>query len=239
MVCAAGRVQPLRSDAARNEDEEQTARAALAELSERYWYPIYAFLRRQVRDADRAEDLTQGFFCELIEKSELARADPDRGRFRSFLLTAARHYLARQKENEAALKRGGGHTLLSFDRQAGESRLSFEPADYRTPERAFEHDWAVNQLEAAIERLRLEYESSGRSELFAALKPWLSGQPEGDQTTLAKQLGMEPSACKVALHRLRRRMGLALRAEVAETVESPREVDEELALLFRALAAAD
>jgi DNA-directed RNA polymerase specialized sigma24 family protein len=201
MVCAAGSMEPGKLD---------SAHAALAELTERYWYPIYAFMRRQSGDSHQAEDLTQGFFCELIEKSGLARADPERGRFRTFLLTAGRHYMARQKEHDGALKRGGGRTLLAFGRKLGESRMSMEPSDGRTPERAFERDWA--------------------------LKPWLSGQGDGDQAELAQRLGLELSACKVALHRLRKRMGLSLRAEVAETVETPAEVDAELALLFEALA---
>jgi len=222
--------------AAGAEDGSQQAREALEELSERYWFPIYAFVRRQVSSAEQAEDLTQGFFCELLEKSELARADATRGRFRSFLLTAARHYLVRKKEHEGALKRGGGRSVLSLDRSLGESRLAHEPADARTPERAFEHAWAVSQLEAAMARLQTEYEGSGRGALFHALKPWLSGKPAGDQASLARSLDMQPGACKVALHRLRQRMGLALRAEVSETVSTPAEVDEELALLFAALS---
>ena len=230
LVCSAGRP---------SDEGTGVMAAALEELCERYWYPIYAFIRRRVGDVDQAEDLTQGFFCELLEKSELARADRERGRFRSFLLTAARHYLARQKEREGALKRGGGRTLLSIDRTLGESRLSHEPVDERTPERAFERDWALSQLERALERLQAEYESTGRGELFAGLKPWLSGHGVGDQAKLAGELGMEPGACKVALHRLRRRLALALRAEVAETVETPDQVDEELGLLFEALSRAE
>ena len=217
-------------------DGSREAQLALGELSERYWFPIYAFVRRREADAQRAEDLTQGFFCELIEKDELARVDRQRGRFRSFLLTALRHYMVRQKEHAGALKRGGAHSVLSLDRTQGESRLAWAADEGLTPEEAFERDWAVCQLEAAMARLQAEYEGSGRGQLFEALRPWLAGQPEQDQASLAQDLGMQPGALKVALHRLRQRMGLAVRAEVAETVEGPAEVDEELALLFRALS---
>lgn len=215
----------------------ERAQTALAELCERYWYPVYTFLRRRTGDGQHAEDLTQGLFCELLERGDFAKLDPERGRFRSFLLTAASHHLARAAEFERAEKRGGGRKAFSIDRAGAETRLRLDPADGRTPERAFERAWALTQLECALERVEREYAQMNQKKLFAALKPFLAGRTEDGLGRVAKALRMEVGAVRVALHRARRRLGQALRAEVAETVSAPGEVESEIDALFESLAA--
>ncbi len=211
------------------------AQEALAELCQCYWYPVYAFLRRKVGDADRAEDLTQGLFCELIEREDFARLDPERGRFRAFLWTAAGHHLARVHEHDGAQKRGGGRSRVSIDAASAETRMGIDPVEEHTPERAFARAWALTQLERALARVQEEYAGMGRGKLFDALRPHLSGQGEEALTEVAKQLRMDAGAVRVALHRMRRRVGQALRGEIAETVSAPGEVEGELLELWEAL----
>lgn len=212
------------------------ADAALAELYERYWFPIYAYFRRRINDPHHAEDLTQEFLCRLNEKNLWAAADPERGRFRSFLLAAARNFLAGQWKRDGARKRGGGVRTHSLDTAAGESRLSRHPADTHTPEAEFDRRWAITLLERVLSHLEAEFAASGKLEQFQILQAFLTGR--SSETSLAEaatRLGTSEGAVKTAAHRLRRRYRELLREEIAETVASPEEVDDEIRSLFEAL----
>ena len=212
------------------------AQEALATLCGVYWYPLYAFARRQMPNRDDAQDLTQGFFAQLLEKDYLHTAQPERGKFRSFLLTAFKRYLARERDRATAQKRGGGRSLFTLDFQNGESRYHLEPVDNATPEKIFERRWALTLLEQTLARLRQEFELAGKQRLFEALKGTLTGDgAPGPYATLVRELEMSEQAIKVAVHRLRKRYGELLRAEVAETVAAPADIDDELRNLFVAV----
>jgi len=216
--------------------DSPAARQALATLCETYWYPLYAYLRRRGHTAEDAQDLTQAFFAALLEKGYLRAADPERGRFRSFLLTALKRFAAKERDRARAQKRGGGAALISLDLQAGERRYALEPTDDWAPERAYERRWALALLERVMARLRQQYARAGRERLFDCLKVFLAGEsgaPSHQQA--AAELGITEGAVKVAVHRLRRRYRAVLRSEVAQTVADPAEVDDELALLLTAL----
>jgi RNA polymerase sigma-70 factor (ECF subfamily) len=212
------------------------AREALEALFGAYWYPLYAHARRSGVDAEQARDLTQAFFLRLLEKGDLAAADRTRGRFRSFLLAAFGHFLSNSRDRERALRRGGGRPRLSLDLDAGESRLGLEPSHGATPERIFDRQWALTLLDRALDRLRDEYRRAGKGELFDRLRPALAGDRATPYAELASSLGMSEGAVKVAVHRLRGRSAALIREEVAQTVASPEEVDDELRDLFAALA---
>jgi RNA polymerase sigma-70 factor (ECF subfamily) len=214
------------------------AQEALATLCRIYWYPLYAYARRQLASADDAQDLTQEFFVRLLEKDYLQAADPQRGRFRAFLLTAFQRFLANERDRARAQKRGGGRPVLSLDFQAGESQFQREPADPATPETLFERRWALTLLEQTLGRLRQEFASAGKEKLFATLKGTLTGDDSGvPYAQLAAQLDVSEQAVKVAVHRLRRRYAELLRAEITQTVADPREVEDELRDLFAAVRA--
>jgi RNA polymerase sigma-70 factor (ECF subfamily) len=218
------------------ERQDATAEAALAVLCERYWYPLYAFVRRRGYDAHQAQDLTQAFFVRLLEKNTLAAASPEQGRFRSFLLTALKHFLANEWDREHTQKRGGDRQRLALDYAAGESRWSFEPADLLTPERLFERQWALTLLDTVIARLQDELVQAGKGRQFELLKGTLLGErAAGAYTAAAAELHMSEEAVRQAAHRLRKRFRELLRAEVAQTVAGPGEVDEEIQSLFAAL----
>jgi RNA polymerase sigma factor (sigma-70 family) len=222
--------------AAAKEGGEQP-RVALEELCDAYWYPIYAFVRRRGNSAEDARDLTQEFFATLLEKGYLADADPERGRFRSFLLTAAGRFVTKQHERAVAQKRGGGRSILSIDFADGERRYQREPADQWTPERIFERRWALTLLDRTLAQFRREYEAAGKLAQFDALKVFLTGEAGGPPLAqVAKQLGMTEGAVKVAVHRLRQKYRELLRAEIAQTVVTQEDVDDELMLLRRALS---
>jgi RNA polymerase sigma-70 factor (ECF subfamily) len=214
--------------------DDPASRAALASLCRSYWYPLYAFVRRRGANAEDARDLTQGFFARLIEKRDLAALAPERGRFRAFLLAALKHYLANEHERASAQKRGGGSAPLSIELAAADSKWRIDPGHALTPERLFEKSWALALLEHTLDGLRAEYETAGKAELFAALKPQLegSGAPYAE---LAQRLGTTEGALKVAAHRLRRRYRERLRAEIGRTVGRPEEVEGEIGDLFRIL----
>jgi RNA polymerase sigma-70 factor (ECF subfamily) len=213
------------------------ARAALGELCQTYWYPLYVYARRRGYAPHDAQDLTQTFFVRLLERHSLASADPGRGRFRSFLLTAMKHFLATEWEKARAQKRGGGNTVLSLDLAAAEQRYDLEPADDSTPEKIFDKQWAIALLDEVVNRLEEEYRQKGKAVLFAALKNTLTGSGESQPyAALATRLGMSEGAAKVAVHRLRRRYRELVRAEIANTVVSPEEVEEEMRHLLQALA---
>jgi RNA polymerase sigma-70 factor (ECF subfamily) len=205
-------------------------------LCERYWHPLYAYLRRQGHPADRAQDLTQEFFCRLLEKNWIQDAQRERGRFRGFLLAALKHFLANEWDRAHAQKRGGHAVMLSLDFSQAENGPGFEPSHDMTPERAFERSWALAVLEHTLVRLRGEYAAAGKDALFEALKPALTAeQPMIPLKELGERLGMSEGAVKVAVHRLRQRYRAALRQEIAQTVAEPTDIDAEIRDLFAAL----
>jgi RNA polymerase sigma-70 factor (ECF subfamily) len=223
--------------AAAGQGRSDASREALATLCQLYWYPLYAYARRRLGRVDDAQDMTQAFFAELLEKDYLQAADPQRGRFRSFLLTAFKHFLSRQQERDHAQKRGSGRPPLSLDFQAGEDRYHREPADHATPETVYERRWALAILGQALARLRQEMAGTGKERLFECLKGALAGEGlQESHARIAQELGMSEPAVKVAVHRLRRRYQELLRAEIAQTVNSPDEVEDELRDLFDAVS---
>lgn len=212
--------------------------AALGELCQTYWYPLYAYARRTGSTRDDAADLVQQFFAMLLERGDFERADPARGRFRSWLLTALRNFAANQRERRRALKRGGERVLLSFDADEADTRFASEPADPRSPELLFEWHWAKSVLERALERLGAEQARIGRSAHFEALLPALAEAPDAaPHAAVAARLAVSETSIKVALHRLRKRLGELVRDEVAATLSNPAELDDELLRLREALRA--
>lgn len=216
--------------------DSATGQAALAELCRAYWYPVYAFIRRSGRSPEDAEDLTQGFFERLVEKNWLQSVTREGGKFRSVLLKAVKHFLLNAHDHAQTLKRGGGRALISLDAEDPETRYRFEPVEQVTPDVLFEQRLALQTLEKVMERLRREYEKAEKVGLFDELKVFLSGgtRPESHEIIAARH-GVSVSAVGVAVHRLRRRYGELLRQEVARTVGSPQEVDEELRHLLTVL----
>lgn len=206
---------------------------ALADLCRLYWYPVYAYVRRRGHRPHDADDLTQAFFARLLEKGALAAAAPERGRFRTFLLTACQHFLANEHHRAHAAKRGG--RVESLDLTDAEGRYVREPARDEPPERLFERRWALDLLGRVLARLRQEYEADGKGPLFEALKDRLTGDDAAGYAAVAGALGLTAGAAKTAAYRLRRRYGELLREEIAETVAAPAEIDEEVQALFRAL----
>ena len=215
----------------------EEARSALESLCRQYWYPIYHFARRQGRAHHEAEDVTQQFLARLLATNGIGAARPDRGKFRTFLLTALRHFLTDEWRHATAEKRGGGQTAVSIELARAEQRFAEEPAEQGvTPDQAFDRAWAVEILERAVSRLREEYESSGRGPLFSALAPRLWNNGKANEPALTPdQTGMNAHAVSMALNRLRHRLGLRLREEVAATVADGADPDEELRLLIAAL----
>lgn len=212
------------------------ARQALADLCERYWYPLYAFVRRQGHSPDAAEDLTQAFFVQLLERRDIGRVDRSRGRFRSYLLASVKHFLINDALRQRAAKRGGGQPVLALEFEDAERRYAREPADERTPETAFDRQWALAMLGRALSSLRQEMTAAGRLTEFECLKPSLTGGDErGDYEAWGRTLGLSAGAVKVAVHRLRRRFQRRLREEIADTVASEDAVDAELQYLAAAL----
>jgi RNA polymerase sigma factor (sigma-70 family) len=210
---------------------------ALAQLCATYWYPLYAYARRLSYAPDAAYDCTQGYFAKLLEKRYLHDADPERGRFRSFLLTSFRHYLLNERAHERAAKRGGGEALLSIDIETAEGRYALEPRENLTPERLFERRWAITLLESALADVQRECESSGAGRLYGVAKAYLTGESgAAPYSEAAGELGISVGAFKVAVHRLRRRFREAVRRRIAATVEQPEQIEEELRFLFRAIA---
>jgi RNA polymerase sigma-70 factor (ECF subfamily) len=212
------------------------ARAALAALCQTYWYPLYAYVWRQGHQPDDAQDLTQAFFARLLEKHYLQSADPERGRFRSFLLTAFKRFLSKERDRERTQRRGGGRKLLPLDFEAGERRYSLEPAHEITAERIYEQRWALTLLDRVFVRLRDEFDRAGKQKEFDCLKVYLTGEAgTPSYQEAAAELATTEGAVRVAVHRLRRRYRELVREEIAQTVAGPEDVDEELRHLFAAL----
>ncbi|HEV2972537.1 MAG TPA: sigma factor [Pirellulales bacterium] len=212
------------------------AGAALAELCGRYWYPLYAYVRRRVKDVGEAQDLTQEFFARLLEKNVLAAASQERGRFRSFLLSAMKNFLANEWDKAKTQKRGGGRQLLPFALDTAESRLNLEPAHDLTPEKLYDRQWAMTLLELVVERLKTELAAEGKSRQFNLLKQALAGGRGAiDYTAVAGELDISEEAVRQTAHRLRRRYRELLREELAQTVADPADVDDEIRSLFTTL----
>jgi RNA polymerase sigma factor (sigma-70 family) len=209
---------------------------ALALLCQIYWYPLYAYIRRHAASADDAQDMTQDFFVHVLDKNVLARASRERGRFRAFLLASMKNFLANARDQACAQKRGGGRRALSLDWQNAESRVNLHPLDRRTAERWFEHDWAVTLLDRVLASLREEFESAGKASYFAALQGSLARDGSGaSYAAIARQFDISEAAARQAVHRLRRRYRELLRAEIADTVADPAEIDDEIRSLFVAI----
>ena len=210
-------------------------RRALESLCQTYWYPLYAYARRSGRGATEAEDSVQGFFAALLARGGVAAADPERGRFRSYLLTAFRNHMRDEAAAARAKKRGGGVRPISLDVEP-EVRFALEPAHEETPERVFLRAWAHTVLGAVLERLRVSYAKRGQEELFVALQGALTGQ--GDHADRAEELGMTSGAVRVAVHRMRSRYRAALIDEVAQTLAPGEAPEDEVQALIAALAGA-
>jgi RNA polymerase sigma-70 factor (ECF subfamily) len=210
---------------------------ALSELCSAYWLPLYSFARRKGYSRDDAADRTQEFFSRLIEKAFLETADPKRGRFRTFLLTLFERFLAKEFEKGQAIKRGGRVTQFSIDPNEGEERYAAELADERTPDRVFEQQWAMTVLHRSVDRLRDEFTEKGKQSFFDECRSFLTGG-SGDSvySDVARRLQMSEGALRVAVHRLRDRFRDLLRQEVAGTVASEQDVDDELIALRKAIA---
>lgn len=216
--------------------EDSASRRALASLCESYWYPLYAYIRRRVDDVHEAQDLTQAFFGHLLEKQAIAKADRTRGRFRAFLITALKNFLAGEWEKSRAAKRGGGRAAIPLDFEAGESRYRIEPADTLTPEMLYERRWILTLLDHVLDGLRGELVAAGKAEQFEQLKGMLTGEATAAQyEQAAAALGITPAAAKQAAYRLRKQYRQRFRAEVARTVAGEDEVDEEINRLLAAL----
>jgi RNA polymerase sigma factor (sigma-70 family) len=216
----------------------EAAEKALSQLCSIYWYPLYAFVRRRGFNPHDAEDLTQEFFCRLLDKNYLSSVDYRKGRFRTFLLTALENFLRGEWRRARAKKRGGGLRLISLDDPDAEARYSREPASGQTPERIYERNCALALLEQTLRRLREEAESEGKGGRFDRLKGFLTADGERrGYAELAQQLGTSEAALKMAVNRLRQRYGELLRDTIAQTIASQDQVDEELRSLFMALEA--
>lgn len=222
--------------AAAGDSADDQAGAALAQLCEQYWYPIYAFVRRRGRSPDDARDLTQEFFAVLLDKGYLADADPERGRFRAFLLTAVARFISKERDKAQAQKRGGNLRRLSLDFQEGERRYLLEPAHDWTAEKIFLRRWAITLLEHTLHVLRQEHAEAGKLKQFEALKVFLTGEEASPSLrSVAEELGQTEGAIKVAVHRLRQKYRERLREEIAQTITSAGEVDDELRCLLAVL----
>jgi RNA polymerase sigma factor (sigma-70 family) len=217
-------------------DASAEARAALATLCETYWTPLYWYARRRCHRPEEAQDLTQAFLTEFIEKYRVRAANPERGRFRSFLLASFKHFILNDAQARRAEKRGGGVPSLSIEFDAAEGRYSVEPLDARTPEVVFDRQWAMTVLDLGLRRLAHETAEDGKELEFDLLRPCLLGESsEGGYAGIARALGITEGAVKVAVHRLRRRFREMVRQEIAQTVATEQEIDEEVQYLLAVL----
>ena len=217
--------------------ESPQAADALERLCRAYWYPLYAYVRRDGSSPEDAQDLTQAFFARLLSKDYLADVRREKGRFRSFLLACLRHFLADERDRARAIKRGGGRTPLSLDAQDAEGRYMMEPKDELTAETVFERRWALTVLESARARLREDYARAGKIERFEALERFLPGeQADCTYAQAASRLGLAPGTVKWEVHQLKQRYRELLRAEIAHTVPSAEDVDEEVRHLIAVLS---
>jgi len=208
---------------------------ALEKVCETYWYPLYAFIRRQQRSPEDAEDLTQEFFAWLLESKHIGLADRDCGKFRSFLLVRLKHFLCDQAKKARAQKRGGGEPVLSLDVKLAEEHYQLELATDETPEKVFDRSWALAIMKQTVSRLREEYIGAGRGELFEELKRFQTGAEAPSYAETAARLSLSESAVKSAIWRLRQRHRELLREEIGRTVANPADVNEEIRYLISIL----
>lgn len=221
---------------AAREQDATAGREALAQLCSGYWYPLYGFVRGRGYGPEDAEDLTQEFFRRFLEKNSLLNVSPQGGKFRSYLLTCLKHFLINERERAQAKRRGGGQALIPLDAGEAETRFSLEPVEHSTPETLFEKRWALAVLEQTIQALAAEYAAKNKNETFKDLKEFLPGGHGGaSRAELAAKHGISVGAVDVAVHRLRQRFGVLLRDQVARTVSSQAEVDEEIRYLMSVL----
>lgn len=212
------------------------AAQALERLCRTYWYPLYAFVRRKGHGSTEAQDLTQAFFAHLLAGSGLERADPRKGRFRSYLLVALDHFLADEWKRANRKARGGGAPVLSLERESAEERYRLEPVDTMTAEKLYERRWAMTLLNEVLAALEREQGAGRRPGVFERLKGYLLGEDSAPgYAETASDLGMTEEAVKAAVYRLRRRYRELLQLEIGRTVSSPEEIEEELRALFAAL----
>ena len=210
---------------------------ALEELCRTYWYPLYAYVRRQGYSKEDAEDLTQGFFTRFLERNYLDGVSSEKGRFRAFLLAALKHFLANEYDRAGRQKRGGGAAPLSLDWQDADTRYRIDPADQLSPDKLYDRAWATTLLEQVIARLRAECVSEGKAKVFEQLKAFLMvGTGDIPYAQAAANLGLNEGATRVAVHRLRKRYRELLRQEIAQTLSEPANIEGELEALFRAFA---
>ena len=222
--------------AARPDEASQSrAREALEELCRTYWYPLYAFVRSGGYSAADAQDLTQAFFARIIETGGFASADRQRGRFRSYLLGAMKHFLANEWHRAQTQKRGGRVRFIEFDALDPEARYAGASEQSDNPEYLFDREWALETVAGALQELREKMTKAGKSDQFDALKGSLSGQDELPREQIAARLGMSEGAVKVAVHRLRQRYRKLLRAAIAETVSNEADLDDEMSYLVAVL----
>jgi len=218
-------------------DSESVARQALEQLCQAYWFPLYAFVRRQGLSAEDAQDLTQAFFERFLERGYFALADPERGRFRTFLLTSIKRFLTQEWRRTNRQKRGGNQALVPFEAEDAEGRYAAQPLNELSPDRLYDRRWAEALLERVMARLARDYESTGRTAVYTQLQQFLwGGQAEVSYSDISAKLAMSEGAVKVAVHRLRHRFRDLLREEVANTVRTPDQIEEELQHLLAAFA---
>jgi len=218
-------------------DPTEASRHAMSTLCHSYWHPVYAFIRRSGYDPDQSQDLTQGFFARLLEKNDLSDADQTRGRFRSFLLTSVKHFLANEWDRASALKRGGGMTPVSIDLVKAERWFSPSVLDTESPEVVFERRWALSVLEQVMTRLRKEFAMEGQADLFDVLSVFLS-QDSGEVSyeDLAEELGIQPGNLRTKVYRMRQKYRRLLREEITATVSTVDEISEEIRFLVSRLS---
>ena len=210
-------------------------REALEELCRAYWYPLYVFVRSRGYSADDAQDLTQAFFAQIIETGGFASADRERGRFRSYLLGAMKHFLANEWHRAQTQKRGGQVQIIEWDALDPEGRYTGASEQSDNPEHLFDREWALETIAVALQELRDEMANAGKGEQFDALKGNLTGEDESPREEIAARLGMSEGAVKVAVHRLRQRYRKLLRAAIAETVSNEADLDDEMRYLVAVL----
>lgn len=221
------------------DDDSERAQQALASLFQTYWYPLYAYVRRRGYNEHDAQDLVQGFCLHLQEKHAFAKADRQRGKFRTFLLSSLQNFLGHEWERSQAQKRGGGRELIRLDAEEADARYRLEPAHSVTPETIFEKRWATALLEQTVSDLRADFVRRGKGRLFDGLSSFLTSDlHETSYQSAADDLGLPLSAIKTTVHRLRQDYRSKLREEISRTVSSPDEVDDEMAHLRKVLATA-
>jgi len=210
------------------DEETPESTAALERLCRTYWYPLYAYVRREGHGAVEAQDLTQEFFARLLARNSLTEVAPQKGKFRSFLLAAMRHFLSDQRDRACAAKRGGGVEVLSLDAPEAEERYRLEPVERLDAVKIYERRWAMALLEQAVNRLQEELTAAGKAELFQQLRCFVAGDSEVTCRDVASELGQSESAVKSAVHRLRQRYRKLVREEIAHTVADPADIDAEI-----------